>query len=127
MMGACSMGEGGLVAPAMFSPDLSVFELVVATIVGRKIASSDAEFSALVSDICCRKIAPTELRQVADRLALKMLISSSGSLCARRLTVGGISAVKQAQDSVLRLIDNNSGLYVVSAMMGLFDNVQKES
>lgn len=113
--------------PSLLGGELSLLEVVVVTIIGRNTGATDCEFADAVSDVFCREIGVDELREVADRLALAELISPKGSIGGRLLTVRGISAVKQAQDCCLRLIDNNSGLVVVSAMMGLFDHVNQES
>lgn len=106
---------------------LSILELVVATLVSRKTGLSELGFAGAVSDIFCRDICVNELREVVDRLVSAEIISPWGCMGSRLLTMKGIAVLDEAHSCILRLLDNNSGLVVASAMMGLFDQVNKES
>lgn len=105
---------------------LSLMQVVFATLVGRNASRSDDEMRLAVSDVCSRDVGSQELLEIAQELVDRDVITSGPSLCRRLLTVNGTAVMREAESCIVRLIDNNSGLVILGAMIGLFDKSEKE-
>lgn len=106
--------------------DLSVMEIVVATVISRDDLVGEHESFLNIADICGRRISKPEVVAVMARLVSADIISGEGAIHLRKLTPKGVLVLHEAQKGCLRAFDRGPALFVFGEMISLFDHWSKE-
>ena len=106
--------------------DLSVMEIVVATVISRDDGLDDHASLLAIADICGHRVSKTQVVAVMARLVCADIISGEGRIHQRKLTPKGISVLHEAQKGCLRAFDRGPALFVFGEMISLFDHWSRE-
>lgn len=109
-------------------PDMTVFELALASAVTRRMgATSDEEIAQLLEGWFMRPVRVPEALAALDRMRGQGWVSHDGTLMGARLTDPlGIDVVTQLYGGCIRMMDRGLGLLRVGALLSIFDGFKPE-
>lgn len=108
-------------------PDLSVFELAVASAISRQIITSDEDLQEILSDWFLRQVRVPDVSAALESMVARGIVRRGDeALCAYGLTPDGINAVTTLYGGCIRMIDRGLGLLNPAMILSLL-NLTKES
>jgi len=108
-------------------PELSVFELAVASAISRQVITSDEDLQEILSDWFLRQVRVPDVSIALESMVARGIVRRGDeALCAYGLTPDGINAVTTLYDGCIRMIDRGLGLLDPSMILALL-NLTKES
>jgi hypothetical protein len=108
-------------------PELSVFELAVASAISRQVITSDEDLQDILSDWFLRQVRVPDVSTALESMVARGIVRRGDeALCAYGLTADGINAVTTLYGGCIRMIDRGLGLLDPSMILALL-NLTKES
>jgi hypothetical protein len=108
-------------------PELSVFELAVASAISRQVITSDEDLQDILSDWFLRQVRVPDVSLALENMVERGLVRrADDTLCAYGLTSDGINAVTTLYGGCIRMIDRGLGLLDPTMILSLL-NLTKES
>lgn len=108
-------------------PDLSVFELAVASAISRQVITSDEDLQEILSDWFLRQVRVPDVSAALETMVARGIVRRGGeALYGYGLTPDGINAVTTLYGGCIRMIDRGLGLLDPSMILALL-NLIKES
>lgn len=108
-------------------PDLSVFELAVASAISRQVITTDEDLQDILSDWFLRQVRVPDVSIALESMVARGFVRPADeTLCAYGLTADGINAVTTLYGGCIRMIDRGLGLLDPAMILALL-NLTKES
>lgn len=103
-------------------PSMTVFELAVASAIGRQKPRDDTHLCDILSDWFQKSVSAVDVTWALSRLEeLGWVSSDGGALSDYRLTPEGIDCVTTLYGGCIRMIDRGLGVLKVSYLLSLLD------
>ncbi|WP_103727269.1 hypothetical protein [Novosphingobium sp. HII-3] len=103
-------------------PELSVFELAVASAISRQAITTDEDLQEVLSDWFLRKVRVPDVSAALDSMVERGIVRrSEEALCSYNLTPDGINAVTTLYGGCIRMIDRGLGLLNASMILSLLN------
>lgn len=107
-------------------PEMTVFELAVASAVSRRRVGDDAEVAELLSDWFQFPVRVPDAQLALSRLAGRGWVAPGATMADALLTEAGIDAVTVLYGGAIRMLDRGMGLLHVGTLLTLFDGFGKD-
>jgi hypothetical protein len=108
-------------------PNLSVFELAVASAISRRVITTDEDLQEILSDWFLRQVRVPDVSAALDSMVERGIVRRGDeALSGYGLTPDGINAVTTLYGGCIRMIDRGLGLLDPTMILALL-NLTKES